>query len=115
GKKAPENLRIADAPTRVLLSTSGRIARTSDAAVLARSGKRASHDALVSEVVATTQGKVGALTSTGTLHLIDVVDLPALPPGASRPNVAGGVKVAEYAALEKNEKVIGLIDLEREF
>ena len=115
GKKAPDNLRIADAPTRVLLSTSGRIARTSDAAVLSRSGKRASHDALVSEVVATTQGKIGAVTSSGTLHMIDVVDLPALPPGASRPNVAGGVKIAEYAALEKNEKVIGLIDLEREF
>ena len=51
--------------------------------------------------------KIGAVTSSGTLHMIDVVDLPALPPGASRPNVAGGVKIAEYAALEKNEKVIG--------
>ena len=115
GKKAPENLKIADAPTRVLLSTSGRIARTSDAAVLARSGKRASHDALVSEIVTTTQGRIGAVTSTGRLHMVDVVDLPALPPGAARPNVAGGVKIAEYMALEKSEKVIGLIDLDREF
>ena len=47
--------------------------------------------------------------------MVDVVDLPALPPAAARPNVAGGVKIAEYAALEKNEKILGLIDLDREF
>ncbi len=115
GKKAPANLKIADSPCRVLLSTSGRIARTSDAAPLARAGRRSSHDALVSEVVTTTQGKVGAITTTGRLHMVDVVDLPALPPAAARPNVAGGVKIAEYAALEKNEKIIGLVDLDREF
>ena len=115
GKKAPANLKIADSPCRVLLSTSGRIARTSDAAPLAREGRRSSHDALVSEIVTTTQGKVGAITTTGRLHMVDVVDLPALPPAAARPNVAGGVKIAEYAALEKNEKIIGLVDLDREF
>ncbi|WP_166970966.1 DNA gyrase/topoisomerase IV subunit A [Brevibacterium atlanticum] len=115
GKKAPTNLKIADSPCRVLLSTSGRIARTSDAAPLAREGRRSSHDALRSEIVTTTQGKVGAVTTTGRLHMVDVVDLPALPPAAARPNVAGGVKIAEYAALEKNEKILGLIDLDREF
>ncbi|WP_181275593.1 DNA gyrase/topoisomerase IV subunit A [Brevibacterium oceani] len=115
GKKAPTNLKIADSPCRVLLSTSGRIARTSDAAPLAREGRRSSHDALRSEIVTTTQGKVGAVTSMGRLHMVDVVDLPALPPAAARPNVAGGVKIAEYAALEKDEKILGLIDLDREF
>ncbi|WP_209371948.1 DNA gyrase/topoisomerase IV subunit A [Brevibacterium renqingii] len=115
GKKAPTNLKIADSPCRVLLSTSGRIARTSDAAPLARDGRRSSHDALRSEIVTTTQGKVGAVTTAGRLHMVDVVDLPALPPAASRPNVAGGVKIAEYAALEKNEKILGLVDLDREF
>ena len=115
GRKAPTNLKIADSPCRVLLSTSGRIARTSDAAPLAREGRRSSHDALTSEIVTTTQGKVGAVTTAGRLHMVDVVDLPALPPAAARPNVAGGVKIAEYAALEKNEKILGLIDLDREF
>ncbi|MCD1284416.1 MULTISPECIES: DNA topoisomerase IV subunit A [unclassified Brevibacterium] len=115
GKKAQTDLKIADSPCRVLLSTSGRVARTSDASVQQRGGKRASHDALRSEIVTTTQGKVGAVTSTGRVHMVDVVDLPALPPAAVRPNVAGGVKIAEYAALEKNEKILGLIDLDREF
>src|SRR5690606_30500303 len=67
------------------------------------------------EIVTTAQGKVGAITTTGRLHMVDVVVLPALPPAAARPNVAGGVKIAEYAALEKNEKIIGLVDLDREF
>ncbi len=115
GKKAPADLTIADSPCRVLLSTSGRIARTNDAAPLPRTGKRASHDALAAEVMTTTRGKVGALTSTGRLQLIDVVDLPALPPAAVRPTVAGGVKIAEYMGLPKPERVIGLIDLDREF
>ncbi len=115
GKKAPADLTIADSPCRVLLSTSGRIARTNDAAPLPRTGKRASHDALAAEVMTTTRGKVGALTSTGRLQLIDVVDLPALPPAAVRPTVAGGVKIAEYMGLPKSERVIGLIDLDREF
>ena len=115
GKKAATELKIADAPCRVLLSTSGRIARTADASPLQRTGKRSNHDALRAEVVATTQGKVGGVTSTGRIHMIDVVDLPALPPAAARPNVAGGVKISDYMALEKNETVIGLIDLDREF
>lgn len=115
GKKAQADLKIADAPCRVLLSTSGRIARTADASPLQRVGKRSSHDALRSEIVSTTQGKVGAVTSTGRLHMVDVVDLPALPPAATRPNVAGGVKIADYVTLEKNETVLGLIDLDREF
>ncbi|WP_309132449.1 DNA topoisomerase IV subunit A [Brevibacterium sp.] len=115
GKKGPADLTIADSPCRVLLSTSGRIARTNDASGLPRTGKRASHDALAAEVVATTRGKIGALTSTGRVQIIDVVDLPALPPAAVRPTVAGGVKIAEYMGLPKTEKVIGLIDLDREF
>ncbi|WP_231446604.1 DNA gyrase/topoisomerase IV subunit A [Brevibacterium zhoupengii] len=115
GKKAQADLKIADAPCRVLLSTSGRIARTADASPLQRVGKRSSHDALRSEIVSTTQGKVGAVTSTGRLHMVDVVDLPALPPAATRPNVAGGVKIADYVTLEKNETVLGLIDFDREF
>src|SRR5699024_5314393 len=78
-------------------------------------GRRSSHDALRSEIVTTTQGKVGAVTTAGRVHMVDVVDLPALPPAATRPNVAGGVKIAEYAALEKNEKILGLIDLDQEF
>ncbi|GAA1849159.1 DNA gyrase/topoisomerase IV subunit A [Brevibacterium marinum] len=115
GRKAQTDLKIADSPCRVLLSTSGRIARTADATALQRIGKRSSHDALRSELVSTTQGNIGAVTSLGRLHVVDVVDLPALPPAATRPNVAGGVKIADYVALEKNESVLGLVDLDREF
>lgn len=71
GRKAavdPESLQVADAPCRVLLSTTGRLVRVDIPA--AESGivhvpKRSKHDAVRSTVVSTVRGQVGALTSTG--------------------------------------------------
>ncbi|MCT1689761.1 DNA topoisomerase IV subunit A [Brevibacterium sp. p3-SID960] len=114
-KKGSPELQVADSPTWVLLSTSGRIARTSDRSALPTGGKRLAHDALVSQIASTTRGIIGAITSKGRLVTVDVVALPALPPQATRPGLAGGVKVGEFVTLDSGEKVLGLIDITKDF
>ena len=114
-KKGSPELQVADSPTWVLLSTSGRIARTADRSALPTGGKRLAHDALVSQVASTTRGIIGAITSKGRLLTVDVVALPALPPQATRPGLAGGVKVGEFVTLDSGEKVLGLIDITKDF
>ncbi|MCT1872607.1 DNA gyrase/topoisomerase IV subunit A [Brevibacterium luteolum] len=114
-KKGSPELQVADSPTWVLLSTSGRIARTADRSALPTGGKRLAHDALVSQVASTTRGIIGAITSKGRLLTVDVVALSALPPQATRPGLAGGVKVGEFVTLDSGEKVLGLIDITKDF
>ncbi|MBU8578047.1 DNA topoisomerase (ATP-hydrolyzing) subunit A [Brevibacterium luteolum] len=114
-KKGSPELQVADSPTWVLLSTSGRIARTADRSALPTGGKRLAHDALVSQVASTTREIIGAITSKGRLLTVDVVALPALPPQATRPGLAGGVKVGEFVTLDSGEKVLGLVDITKDF
>ena len=114
-KKGSPELQVADSPTWVLLSTSGRIARTADRSALPTTGKRLAHDALISQVASTTRGTIGAITSKGRLITVDVVALPALPPQATRPGLAGGVKVGEFVTLDSGEKVLGLVDITQDF
>jgi DNA gyrase subunit A len=114
-KKGKAELTIPDVPCWVLLSTSGRIARTTTSGPLPHTGRRASHDALVSQVRTTSRGTLGAITSTGRLLPVDVVSLPQLPAQATRANVAGGVRAAEFLTLEAKEKLIGIVDFSRDF
>ena len=114
-RKKGRELTISDDPSWVLLSTSGRIARTNSLAALPANGKRASHDAIVSQIATTTRGTIGAVTTSGRIIKVDVVDLPALPPQATRPALAGGVRIGEYVTLNSGEKVVGLIDIARDF
>ncbi|WP_349828731.1 DNA gyrase/topoisomerase IV subunit A [Brevibacterium litoralis] len=115
GKKKAQELTVADEPCWVLLSTSGRLARTQDRSPLATEGRRASHDALTSQVAATSRGTLGAVTDTGRLVPFEVVDLPSLPPQATRPNLAGGVKISDFFTLEGKERVVGIVDFSRDF
>ena len=45
------------------------------------------------------------MTSAGRLVRLGVLDLPALPRPPARRNLAGGAPVAEFLALEKDERV----------
>ncbi|WP_029089615.1 DNA gyrase/topoisomerase IV subunit A [Brevibacterium album] len=113
-KKAAAPLTVADDPCWVLLSTSGRIARTANREPLPVGGRRASHDALISQVPATAQGRIAALTSLGRLVLLDVVVLPQLPETATRPTLAGGVPAKELVELGRGETVLALVDPDRD-
>ena len=105
-------LEIEDTPCRVLLSGTGLLARTADDAVPVREGRRHSHDVVVSHVLTTTRGEVGAVTSRGRVLRLSVVDLPALPPTDGPPSLSGGVPVPEVLDLEPSERVLAVLTLD---
>ncbi|AIS00968.1 DNA topoisomerase (ATP-hydrolyzing) subunit A [Streptomyces glaucescens] len=107
-------LQVADDPCRVLLSSTGLLARTANAEPFAEDegGKRAKHDVIVSAVPATARGEVGAVTSAGRLLRINVVDLPQLPETAAAPTLSGGAPLAEFVSLEGDETVVCLTTLD---
>ncbi|MFJ8106598.1 DNA topoisomerase (ATP-hydrolyzing) subunit A [Streptomyces sp. NPDC096132] len=106
-------LQVADDPCRVLLSSTGLLARTANGEPFAEGdGKRVKHDVIVSAVPATARGEIGAVTSTGRLLRINVVDLPQLPDTAAAPNLSGGAPLSEFVSLEGDETVVCLITLD---
>ncbi|QGV78090.1 DNA gyrase/topoisomerase IV subunit A [Streptomyces ficellus] len=110
---AAASLEVADDPCRVLLSSTGLLARTASGEPLPDSGgRRAKHDAIVSAVPATQRGEVGVVTSAGRLLRLSVIDLPQLPDTASAPNLSGGAQVSEFLTLEKDETVMCLTTLD---
>ncbi|MEV0526495.1 DNA topoisomerase IV subunit A [Streptomyces sp. NPDC050439] len=114
GTPAPTvSLQVADDPCRVLLSSTGLLARTANGEPFAESDtKRVKHDVIVSAVPATARGEVGAVTSGGRLLRLSVVDLPQLPETHSAPNLSGGAPVSELLSLEADEKLICLMTLD---
>jgi len=107
-------LQVADDPCRVLLSSTGLLARTANGEPFPEDAeaRRVKHDVIVSAVPATARGELGAVTSTGRLLRINVVDLPQLPETASAPNLSGGAPVSEFVSLEDGETVICLTTLD---
>jgi DNA gyrase subunit A len=72
-------------------------------------GPRAAHDAIISAVPATARGTVGVVTSLGRLIRLGVLELPALPPSAHSPGLAGGAPVGEFVGTEPGETVVGIV------
>jgi DNA gyrase subunit A len=117
-------LEVPDDPCLVLLSSAGLLARTAvavpadgqlpldsggDGPAAGRGGgPRAAHDAIVSSVRSTARGNAALVTSAGRLLRIGVLEIPALPPGAHSPALAGGAPVSEFVSLEPGETVVGL-------
>ncbi|MEU0673050.1 DNA topoisomerase IV subunit A [Streptomyces sp. NPDC006172] len=107
-------LQVADDPCRVLLSSTGLLARTANGEPFTEDGdaRRTKHDVIVSAVPATARGEIGVVTSAGRLLRINVVDLPQLPDTASAPNLSGGAPVAEFVSLEGDETLVCLTTLD---
>ncbi|MGC5563716.1 DNA gyrase/topoisomerase IV subunit A [Streptomyces sp. FR-108] len=106
-------LQVADDPCRVLLSSTALLARTANGDPFGESeGRRVKHDLIVSAVPATAQGEIGAVTSSGRLLRINVIDLPQLPETASTPNLSGGAPISEFLTLEGDEQVVCLMTLD---
>ncbi|MEU0451143.1 DNA gyrase/topoisomerase IV subunit A [Streptomyces tendae] len=107
-------LQVADDPCRVLLSSTGLLARTAnDEPLVTEAGaKRVKHDLIVSAVPATARGEVGVVTSAGRLLRVNVVDLPQLPEAMATPNLAGGAPLAEFVSLEDDEDIVCLTTLD---
>jgi DNA gyrase subunit A len=111
-------LEVTDDPCVVLMSAAGLVARVAvgdtdiyaERTVVPPAGDlaRAAHDVLVAAVRTTARGIIGVVTSAGRLVKVNVLELPALPPGAGAASLAGGTAVGEFAVLERGETVAGL-------
>lgn len=105
-------LEVPDGPCRVMLSSTGLLARLDGDEVPGSGGPRAAHDVVVSTVGTTTHGDAGLITSLGRVIRIAAIDLPAVPLLATAPNLQGGSPVAELVALETGERVLALTRLD---
>jgi DNA gyrase subunit A len=110
------SLEIADVPTLVVLSTTGRAVRVDlpdGAEPPARPSRRNRHDAIQSTVLTTTRGELGAVTSRGRLLRFTPVDLPSVP--ANSVQLAAGARIGDYLGItDKKERVLGLVSLDSE-
>ncbi|WP_030260817.1 DNA gyrase/topoisomerase IV subunit A [Streptomyces violens] len=106
-------LEVADDPCRVLLSSTGLLARTAGGeGSFDTDAKRAKHDVIVSAVPATARAEVGAVTSAGRLLRLSVIDLPQLPETAATPSLSGGAKISEFLTLDDGEELVCLTTLD---
>ncbi len=104
------DLQIADAPTVVVLSTTGRAVRVDlvDGQQLTAPARRSKHDAILAAAPSTIRGDLGAVTSAGRVLRFSPVDLPSVPPASVQ--LGAGVVLHDYLGIsEKSERVIGLI------
>ncbi|MFC7402199.1 DNA topoisomerase (ATP-hydrolyzing) subunit A [Citricoccus sp. GCM10030269] len=108
---SPDALMVADTPCFVVLSTSGHLARTQDATALSVGGRRQRHDAYRSVVPTTARGEIGALTSSGRVQRVQVVDIPVLPEVSATPNLTAGVKIKDFLTLQRGESLVALVPL----
>jgi len=104
------SLDIPDEPCRVLVSSTGLIARTA-AAEFEESDERSSHDLIVQSLSTSTRATLAAVTSRGRAIRLDVVDLPSLPATAHAPSLSGGVPLGALVDTEPGESIVGLITL----
>ncbi|GMA31459.1 DNA topoisomerase (ATP-hydrolyzing) [Litorihabitans aurantiacus] len=101
-------LEVPDTPCHVMLSVTGLLARTSGETAPVRTGSRAAHDALRSVTATTARATIGAVTSTGRIVELSVLDVPTLPATDAAPSLAGGVPVSELLVLERDERVVAV-------
>ncbi|WP_315583753.1 DNA topoisomerase (ATP-hydrolyzing) [Actinomyces viscosus] len=106
---SPVPLTVPDDPCRVMLSATGLVARTPGAEPVARTGGRQPHDALTSQVATTARGRVGAVTDTGRLVLLDVVSTSEVSRTEDAPGLAGATAVRQLVDIDPEEKVVGLV------
>ncbi len=105
-------LEVPDGPCRVLLSSTGLLARLDGEELPGTGGPRAGHDVVVSTIRTTTHGDLGLLTTLGRVIRLAAIDLPSVPLLATAPNLQGGSPVAELVALEPGERVLALTRLD---
>ncbi len=108
---AASALLVPDDPCWVILSASGRLLRTQDRTPIAATGRRRRHDVYSSVVATTARGEVGALTDTGRLIRVNVVDIPAAQEPTATPALNDGVKATEFLTLQRGERLIAMVPL----
>ncbi|WP_299445176.1 DNA topoisomerase (ATP-hydrolyzing) subunit A [uncultured Phycicoccus sp.] len=105
-------LEVSDDPCWVLLSSTGLLARTSDAEPVPADGPRARHDAVVGAVRTTARGEFGLVTSLGRMIRLSALELPTLPPLGGAPSLSGGAPLAVYVDLPRGEEPLTIVPLD---
>jgi DNA gyrase subunit A len=103
----PNSLEIPDEPCRVVLTSTGLLARTNDATAVGGEEVDSSATAIRSIVSGSTRGAVAVITSKGRAHRVEITELPMTSTG----NSVGGAPVKEYCSLDRGEKAVGLMSL----
>lgn len=111
GRGSAVPLEVEDTDCWVMLSATGLLARSSGDEEPIRDEARHAHDVLTTSFRTTARAEIGALTSTGRIVRVPVLDLPSLPPTQGAPSLAGGVPVAEVCTLNPGERLISLVSL----
>ena len=104
-------LEVTDDPCWVLLSSTGLLARTTNAEVLPTEGGRHKHDAVIAAVQTTVRGHVALVTSRGRMIRLSALELPTLPPTNGAPSLSGGAPLAAFVDLPKGEQPLMLVSL----
>ncbi|MGB2968943.1 MAG: DNA topoisomerase IV subunit A [Candidatus Nanopelagicales bacterium] len=102
----PTSLEVPDEPCRVVLTTSGLLARTSSADDPGQA--ELSDHALRATAESTTRGELAVITSAGRAHRIKVIELPMTSTGHS----VAGAPVSEYCSFERSEVAVGLLPID---
>jgi DNA gyrase subunit A len=110
-KRSAAVLEVSDTPTRVYLSTTGRIARVDlppvddeQAERILPAHRRSKHDAVLSALNTSSRTEIGAVTNRGRLIRFSPVDLPVMPPASIQ--LAAGVRVRDYLSLGSGGEVV---------
>jgi DNA gyrase subunit A len=112
GAPAPD-LQIADSPTVVVLSTTGRAVRVdlADGQTLVTPARRSKHDAILATAASTARGELGAVTTAGRLLRFNPVDLPSVPPTSVQ--LGAGVLLRDYLGIhDKKERVLAVLPVD---
>ncbi|GAA2890454.1 DNA gyrase/topoisomerase IV subunit A [Microbacterium esteraromaticum] len=108
--KTAADLQIADAPTTLLLSTTGRAVRVDleQGATITTPARRSKHDAIQARLETTTRSEIGAVTTAGRVVRFTPVDIPAVP--ATSVGLGAGVRISDYLGItDRTERIIALI------
>ncbi|MFJ4175841.1 DNA topoisomerase (ATP-hydrolyzing) subunit A [Microbacterium sp. NPDC089696] len=108
--KGAVDLQIADAPTVLALSTTGRTVRVDlgEGQELTTPARRSKHDAILATVETTVRAELGALTSEGRVLRFSPVDLPSVP--SSSVQLAAGTPLRDYLGVTaKGERILGFV------
>jgi DNA gyrase subunit A len=111
-------LEIADTACVVALSTTGLVIRvdypdgfTGGDVSPTVSSRRSRHDAARSIVLTSSRSEIGAITASGRLIRMPVLDLPVVPLNSVQ--LGAGVPIAEYLGLRSStERIIGIVSLD---
>jgi DNA gyrase subunit A len=107
-KAASVNAELADTPSTVVLTASGRLARLEGHVSITRTTKRTKHDALAVTIKTSTRQDLGFVTSLGKVHRIHAADVPSFGLEFD-PNQS--VVAHEFLGLPKDEKIISVFEL----